>query len=141
MQARIEPLLISLVKLEVDDDCTTHIIKVKMRRNTSSAASEMYNVNMNTFDDGQPEEFLSLLRKFKIATDVTRTTTPYGQINYLRTMLRGKALQEFDERKSQYGGETNTHLKLIQDFLLEYFFPINALSKKKSAMRRAICKP
>ena len=92
MQARIEPPLISLVKLEVDYYCTTHIIKVKMQRNTSSAASEMYNVNMNTFDDGQPEEFLSLLRKFKIATDVTRTTTLYGQINYLRTMLRGKAL-------------------------------------------------
>ena len=55
MQARIEPPPITLIKLEVDDDRTTNIIKVKMRRNPSSAASEMYNVNMNTFDDGQPE--------------------------------------------------------------------------------------
>ena len=55
MQARIEPPPIPLIKLEVDDDCTAHIIKFNMRRNPSSAASEIYNVNMNMFDDGQPE--------------------------------------------------------------------------------------
>ena len=47
-----------------------------MRRNTSSEASETHNTNMNTFDDVQPEEFLSLLKNFKIATDGTGTTTP-----------------------------------------------------------------
>ena len=55
MQARIEPPPIPLIKLEVDDDRTAHIIKFNMRRNPSSAASEIYNVNMNMFDDGQPE--------------------------------------------------------------------------------------
>ena len=81
----------------MDDDRTTHIIKIKIRRNPTSAASETYNVNMNTFDDGQPEKFLSLLKNFKIAIDGTRTTTPSGRINYLRTMLRGQALREFDK--------------------------------------------
>ena len=35
----------------------------------------------------------------------------------------------------------NTYLKFIQKGLLGYFFPINALSKKKRTMRRAMCKP
>ena len=84
---------------------------------------------MNTFDDVKPEEFLSLLRNFKIWIDGTGTTTPSGRINYVRTMLRGKALRKFDEKQSQYGGATNNHLKIIQEDLLEDFFLMNALSK------------
>ena len=56
-------------------------------------------------------------------------------------MLRGQALIEFDKLQSQYGGATNNHLKLIQGGVLDYFFPINAISKKNRPMRRAICKP
>ena len=141
MQVHTKSPPIPLTKLEVDDDRTTHIINVNMRRNPSSAASKTYNVNMNTFDDGQPEEFLSHLRNFKIAIDGTRTTTPPGWIKYLRTMLRGQALREFDKLHSQYGGAINNHLKLIQKGLLEYFFPINELSKQKRVMRRTMHKP
>ena len=54
VQARIDPPPIPLINLEVDDDCTTNIIKVNMQRNPSSAASKTYNANMNTFGDGQP---------------------------------------------------------------------------------------
>ena len=43
--------------------------------------------------------------------------------------------------QSQYGDATNNHLNLIQEGLLEYFFPINTLSKQKCAMRRGIRKP
>ena len=96
---------------------------------------------MNMFDYGQPEEFLSLLRNFKIATDGAGTTTPSGIIDYLRTMLRGHVLREFGKLQSQYGDTTNNYLKLIHEGLLEYIFPINALSKKKREIRRAICKP
>ena len=56
-------------------------------------------------------------------------------------MLHVQALREFDKLQSQYGGANNNHLKLIQEGLLEYLFPINALSKQKNAMRRAMRKP
>ena len=55
-------------------------------------------------------------------------------------MSRGKASREFDELQAQYGGATNNHLNLIQEVLLKYFFPINAFSKKKRDMRRAMRK-
>ena len=56
-------------------------------------------------------------------------------------MLHVQALREFDEVQSQYSGATNNHLKIIQEGLLKYFFPINALSKKNHVMRRAMRKP
>ena len=93
IQARIETPPIPIINLEVDDDCTTQIIKIKMQRNPSSVASKMYNANMNTVDNGRPEEFLSLLIDFNIATDGTRTTTQYGCINYVRTVLHGQVLR------------------------------------------------
>ena len=114
---------------------------IKTRINPSSAASETYNINMNTFDDGQPEEFLSLLRNYNIATNGTGTTTPSSWINYLRTMLCGQALREFDKIQSQYGGATNNYLNIIQEVLLEYFFTISVLSKQKRSMRGAMHKP
>ena len=91
MQSRIKPLPISLIMLEVNDDSTTHTIKVEMQKNISSAESKTNNININTFDDGQPKEFLLLFRNFKIAIDGTGTTTTSGQINYIRTMLCGQA--------------------------------------------------
>ena len=86
-------LLSNLSNLDLEDERVTHIVKVKMRRNPSSAESETYNINMNTFYDGQPGEFLALLNSFSIAIDGTGTTIPSVRINYLRTMLREQALR------------------------------------------------
>ena len=83
VQAHIEPFTIPLIKLEVDNEHTTNIIKVKIHRNPSSAASEMHNIKINTFNDVQPEEFLSLLNNFNIATDGIGTTTTPVHMNYL----------------------------------------------------------
>ena len=55
MQVSIKPPPIPLIKVGLYDDLTTHIIKVNMQRNPLLAASETYNANMNTFNDGQPE--------------------------------------------------------------------------------------
>ena len=95
---------------------------------------------MSTFDDGQPEKSLTLLRNFKTAVDGTGMTTPTGRINYLRTMLRGKILGGFDKLSLQ-GNTTNNHLNHIVEGLLDEFFPLHALSKQKRAMRRAMRKP
>ena len=56
-------------------------------------------------------------------------------------MLSVHALREFGELQSQYGGATNNHLKIIQECLLDYFFRIDSLSKKKRVMRLTMRKP
>ena len=44
-----------------------------------------------------------------------------GCINYIRTLLRGEGLREFEELAIQNPGTTNTHLNLTQEGLLGYF--------------------
>ena len=112
-----------------------------MRRNPTSETSETYNTNMSTFKDGQPEYLLALLRNFNITIDGTGKKSPLGRNTYLRTMLLGEALRKFGKLEIQNHGTKNAHLKHTTEGLLEYFFPINALSKKNRAMRRAMRKP
>ena len=80
------------------------------------------------------------MKNFNRVVERTGTTTAAGNINYLRALLCGEELREFDKLASQNAGTNNTHLKFIQEGLLGVFI-INALSKQKRAMRCDMCKP
>ena len=96
---------------------------------------------MSTFEDIQPEEFLAILKNFKIIIDETGTTILSDWINYLHRILHGKALREFYKLTSQNHGMTNSDCKHITEGLPEYLFPIISLSKQKRAMCCAMRKP
>ena len=60
------------------------------------------------------------MNNFKTAVYSTGTISAAGKMNYLRTLLRGKALREFDRLASQNTVTSNAHLKFIQDILLGF---------------------
>ena len=66
---------------------------------------------MDMFQNRQPEELLGLLKNLKKAIDRTRTTTVAGQMNFLRTILRGGSLKEFKDLASHNSGTMNANLK------------------------------
>ena len=92
---------------------------------------------MIIFGNGKPKEFLQLLKNFNKSIDGTGTTTVARRINFLCTLLCGEAIREFDNLVSHNNGTTNPHLKEIQEVLLDYFFPTNALIKKNIPMRQS----
>ena len=118
MHAHIEPLSFPLINVELEEELASHTIKVNMGRKPTSATSETYNINMSSFEYGQPEDFLALLNNFRIVIDGTGTTSLSGQMNYLSTMLHVEDLREFDQSSSQNNGTTNAHLKHITEGLL-----------------------
>ena len=121
VQARIKPPPIPIIRKETDDVSECDIIKIKMRRNPSDADSETYGLKIAIFEHGQPEEFLALMKNLKTAVDSTGTTSAAGKINYLRTLLRGGALRDFDKLEIHNNGTSNAHLKFTQEGLLRYF--------------------
>ena len=58
-----------------------------MCQDPSDADSETYKLKIVMFENGQPKEFLALVNNFKTVV----------KINYLRTLLRGEALREFEK--------------------------------------------
>ena len=81
VQKRIKPPSNHVVKKEPDKVNEYVIIKIKMRRNPSDANSETYELKIVTFEHGQPEEFLALVKNFKKLVEGTGTTTAAGNIN------------------------------------------------------------
>ena len=64
-----------------------------MRRYRASAASETYKLKVQTIENGEPEEFLQMMKDFKTNIDGTGTTSAPGKIEFRRTMLCGEALR------------------------------------------------
>ena len=112
-----------------------------MLRDPASATSETYELKVQTFKNGKPEESHQIMKDFKTGIDGTGTNSASGEIQFLCTLFCGEALREFDFITNQVGNTTNLHLRQIKEGLLRYLFPINALNNKKRAMRRAMTKP
>ena len=93
------------------------------------------------FKNGQPEELFALLKKFKKTIDVTRTATVSGRINYIWVVVCREFLRDFEYIVSQSSGTTNAYLKDIQEGLIAYFPPLDAVAKKNCAINRAMQKP
>ena len=63
------------------------------------------------------------------------------KILYLRTLVHGAVLHQFDMLFDELGSTTSENLKSIILGLVTYFFPVNALSKQKCVMRRGMRNP
>ena len=55
VQACIEPPLIPLIKVELEELHATHTIKVKVQINPSQVILETYKMDMSIIDNNQPE--------------------------------------------------------------------------------------
>ena len=123
VQVCIEPPPIHFIKAEMEEINATHIIKVEFWRKPSQATLETYKINISTFDNGQPEEFLALLRNFKIEIYGTVMDTAAVRINYQRTMLHGTSLREFNGL-ALAGNSTANHLNHTTEGLIDYPPPL-----------------
>ena len=103
-----------------------------MRRDPAYAMSENYVLKIPMFENGKPEEFLKMMKNFETALNGTGTTSTAGKINYLRNLLRGESLQEFDYLTSQATSTTNAHLTLTKEGLLAYFFQSTLLPSRSA---------
>ena len=53
------------------------------------STSETYNINMATFENSQQEEFLAILKNFKITTNEIGTMPVTEWIKYLHAIIHG----------------------------------------------------
>ena len=90
-QAHIEPPQLPLIKSDEEAEKSTNITEINMQQSSTSYALETYALKMDTFENGQPHDFLKLLKNFTTAINKNGTTNVAGQINYIRTMLCGEA--------------------------------------------------
>ena len=87
--------MIPIIKVELEEERVSNIIKVNKRRNLDSSTYDTYKLKMATFENYQPEELFTLLNNYKIEINGTGTTSVSGLIKYILLMLLGESLGNF----------------------------------------------
>ena len=57
IQPHIYPPLIPLIREDNDGKSDKYFVKLKLRRDPTSSTSELYEVKISLFENGEPEEF------------------------------------------------------------------------------------
>ena len=95
---------------------------------------------MAPFDNGDPEEFLLLIRNFNMNIAASGTLETAAKVQYLHTLLRGEALRKFDLMSADVESTNPLTVEAIILGLGTCFFTVNLLSNQKRAMRRGMRK-
>ena len=126
----VEPPPIPLIKSKnikkLDKDC----VEIKLRRDPKSQQSDLYELKMYLFDNGELEEFLLLIRNFNMTLKASGTILDGTKIQYLRTLVHGELCQ-FDTLFDEVGSTTSENLTYIIFGLGTYFPLLISCQKKK----------
>ena len=80
---------------------------------------------MSLFWHGDPEEFLFFVRKFNTTIAATETLDMGANIQYLRTLVYGESLRQFDSLSADVKSTEKVNTKYIIKGLALYFPPVN----------------
>ena len=95
-QSHVEPPPIHLINWTYGGKLEKDIVNLKLCRDPTSSTSDLYELRISFFDNGNPEEFLLFLHNFNTILAATGTLETVTKIQYLRTLVCGEALHQFD---------------------------------------------
>ena len=89
VQARIEPPPTPIASPKEFKERACNTIKVKRRRNPTSAGSETYEFKMTIFENGKPKRLLQLMMNLNKAIDKTGNMAVAGIIHFICITIHG----------------------------------------------------
>ena len=101
------------IKSMNNDRSDKYCVQIKLRRDMMSQNSDLYENKMALFDNGDPEEFLLFIRNFNMFLKKSGKLTARANIQYLCTLVCGKALRQFDTFSDEVGSTTPENLTSI----------------------------
>ena len=80
---------------------------------TTTENLDFYKLKMALFDKGKPDEFLFFIRNFNMTLEASGTLKADTNIQYLRALVRGEALPQFDTLSAEVGSASSEKLTYI----------------------------
>ena len=112
---------------ECDRDATVH----EVHYNPANADSQMYKIYLNPFDTGSVEQWLKFLTKLNLIITGNGLTASPAKFNLMWSLLKGEALQHFNNKAQELQTETDVHHKMCINVVSEHIFPKNTLQMQK----------
>ena len=100
VQLHMEQPTTPLIKSKHDDKSENNVVNIKLRWDPTSEKLGLYEFEMALFDISNPEEFLLFVRNFNMTLKVSGTFQADTNTQYLRTLVRGEVLCQFDTLSS-----------------------------------------
>ena len=94
-QSHVYPLPFLLIKFNHDGKSDKTIVKIKLRRDPTLPTSDLYELKMSFFENGDPEEFFFVLN-FNMTLAASGTLEAGAKYQYICTLVCGEALRQFD---------------------------------------------
>ena len=97
---------------------------------------QTYKVYLNPFDTGSVEQWVKFLTKLNLIITRNGLTASLPKFNLTQSLLKGEALQHFNDKAQELGDESNVHHKLCINAVSEHIFPKNALQMQKCYLQK-----
>ena len=121
-QAHVEPPTIPLIKSKHNNNPEKYSVKIKFCIHPTSYISDLYEFNMDLFDNGEPEEFLLFVRNFVMNLTTSWMMAMGVKIQYLCTLFRGEALFQFELLSASVEGANTLTTETNILGLASYFY-------------------
>lgn len=116
-------------------------LTMKLRSDPADANSQTYDLTIQFFRTGTPEEWLLFQRDLQRVLTGQNINAGPQKFAMIRRLITGDTLTVFDNAANQRGNERNeTFILCLQD-VTNHIFPKRALSFQKRYMRRYLRKP
>jgi hypothetical protein len=141
---------IPLIVEEETTSKTVETMKFKLLSVPGKKDSPTYEVTVNAFKTGTPEEYIKTLIALDQVCVGQNLKDAKEKYTMARRVFQGEALTAFNnaaakmtsrEDNSDLGAETEDHFALVLKEVGKAVFPINAYALQKQAMRRFMRKP
>ena len=107
-QDHVESSATPLIKINHDDKLDKYFVNLKLGMHKMSDIQDLYDFNMALFDNGDPEEFFLFVCNLKMTLAASGMLTMGAKIQYLCTLVHGKALHQFEQLSAD--AESTNHL-------------------------------
>ena len=95
-QAHVETPPTPILKKLHNGKSDKEFLKLKLRRYPTSFTSDICELKMSLFDNGEPKEFLLFVRNFNMTLVASGMMEAGTKFQYLHTLVRGEELRQFD---------------------------------------------
>ena len=104
---------ISLIKINNDEKSYKVFVKIKFRRDPTSAKLNRYKFKMALFYNGKMEEFLLFIGVFQMTFKVSGALIYGAKIHYLRTLVHAEAFRHIDMLSDEVGSTNSENLNSV----------------------------
>ena len=93
VHVHVDPPPIIPIKIKNNKKSDKYFVKIKLRRDPTSEKSDLYELKIPLFDNGELEDFLLFVCNFNVTLEASGTLKAGVKVQYLHTLVRGEALR------------------------------------------------